>query len=58
MCALHLKEAKQTAMGQSPIDEIDFFLFLGDVDRRGRGLSSFSSAVKLIGSMKSNERRP
>lgn len=59
VCALHQKEAEQAAMGQGPIDEIDFcFLFFLDAEKRGRGLSAFSSAVKLIGSMKSNEGRP
>lgn len=48
VCALHQKEAEQAAMGQGPIDEIDFWAFL-DAEKRGRGLSAFSSAVKLIG---------
>lgn len=46
VCVLHQKEAKQPAMGQCPIDEIDF-CFL-DAKRRGRELSTFSSAVRLI----------
>lgn len=29
MCELHQKKAKQSAMGQGPIDEIDFCFFLG-----------------------------
>lgn len=34
VCELHQKRAKQSAMGQGPIDEIDFCFFLGQGEEK------------------------
>lgn len=57
VCVLHPKKAEQSPMGQGPIDEIDFPLFLVYGEERV-GLLGFSYAVKLGSTMKSNEKRP